>query len=71
MSVRMRSSDLHFGVVYDWPFFMKLQEMMCEELKTQYPDLKLGFFTFSTDSLHIYERSFKEVEQMLNGDKDE
>ena len=64
-TVRMRSSDLHFGVVYDWPFFIRLQETMLNELKDSYEDLSIGTFTFSSDSLHIYERSFKIVEKMM------
>jgi thymidylate synthase len=63
--VRMRSSDLHFGVVFDWPFFIRVQEMLIADLKDPYPELTIGSFTFSTDSLHIYERSFDVVNKMI------
>jgi len=64
-AIRMRSTDMHFGLVFDMPYFIHLQEEMLAELKGTYPDLKMGSFTFSSDSLHIYERSFNVVEKML------
>ena len=63
--IRMRSTDLHFGLVFDMPYFIHLQEEMLQELKTTYPQLTIGSFVFSSDSLHIYKRSFKVVERML------
>lgn len=63
--VRMRSTDMHFGLVYDMPYFIHIQDMMLAELKGKYPSLEKGFFTFSSDSIHIYERSFTEVKKML------
>ena len=63
--VRMRSTDLHYGLVYDMPYFISIQEDMVERLREHYKDLSIGMFTFSSDSLHIYKRSFKIVEAML------
>ena len=64
-TVKMRSTDLHYGLVFDMPYFIHLQEEMLQELGRAYPDLKIGSFTFSSDSLHIYERSFQIVKKML------
>jgi len=63
--VRMRSSDLYFGLVYDMPFFIYLQEKMLGELKVKHPKLSMGSFTFSADSIHIYENKFSAIERML------
>lgn len=65
MVTRMRSADLFTGPVYDIPFFIKLQEMMLNELQTEGLELEMGEFTFSADSLHIYERNFEAVHKML------
>lgn len=64
-SVRMRSSDMFFGIVYDIPFFILLQEKMLAELKCTYPTLTIGHFNFMTDSLHIYERNFTAIKKMI------
>ena len=64
-AAKMRSSDIFTGIVYDWPFFIYVQSKLLLQLKRQYKDLKLGYFTFSTDSLHIYERNFDAINKML------
>lgn len=68
-AVRMRSSDLHYGLVFDMPFFIYLQDRMLQEIKPEYPNLKIGSFTFSADSIHIYERSFDVVLRMLGAER--
>lgn len=68
-TTRMRSSDLYVGIVYDWPFFIYVQHKLLQELRSKYNDLELGYFTFSTDSLHIYERNFGVINKMLGRDE--
>jgi thymidylate synthase len=62
---KMRSSDLMFGIVYDWPFFIYIQETLLEDLKSKYPEINIGSFVFQTDSLHIYQRNFKTMLDMI------
>ena len=64
--VRMRSTDMHYGLVFDMPYFIHLQEQMLKELQDAgHSHLEMGSFTFSSDSIHIYETSFNVVERML------
>ena len=61
--VNMRSSDLILGIAYDVPAFTFFQEMLALEL-----GVELGTYTHISNSLHIYERHFKMVEEMLGDD---
>jgi thymidylate synthase len=67
-TVNMRSNDAILGTPTDIPFFCVLQIQMLELLKSTYPDLKLGTYTHFAHSLHIYERHFQLVEEMLKDD---
>lgn len=60
--VSMRSSDLILGIAYDVPAFTLFQEMLALEL-----GVKLGTYTHISNSLHIYENKFKQVESILKG----
>jgi thymidylate synthase len=60
MVVNMRSSDLILGIAYDVPAFTMFQEMLALEL-----GVGLGTYTHVSNSLHIYERHFGMVEEML------
>lgn len=64
-SVKMRSNDAILGLPTDFAFFSLLQQEMLFHLKETYPDLKLGSYTHSVDSMHIYERHFSLVTEML------
>lgn len=65
-SVSMRSNDAILGLPTDIAFFTTLQMQMLELLQeTVYPELSLGRYTHKVDSLHLYERDFEKVEQML------
>ena len=64
-TVNMRSNDAILGTPTDIPFFCVLQIQMLELLKSTYPDLELGTYTHFAHSLHIYERHFQLVEEML------
>jgi hypothetical protein len=61
----MRSKDAMLGLATDVAFFTTLQLQMLEQLQNVYPDLKLGRYTHKVDSLHLYERDFEKVEEML------
>ncbi len=59
----MRSSDLILGIAYDVPAFTLMQELMAKEL-----GVGLGNYTHVSNSLHIYERHFEMVEEMISRD---
>lgn len=68
LTVHMRSNDVVLGLPTDIPFFCLLQLNMHRILKEKYPDLKLGEYTHIVNSLHLYERNAKLVEEMLHYD---
>jgi thymidylate synthase len=65
LTVSMRSNDAILGTATDVAFFCMLQMQMHKLLKSTYPDLELGSYTHIAHSLHIYERHFQLVEDML------
>lgn len=67
-SVIMRSNDIHFGLIYDLPFFTLLQQQMRLQLLSIYPELELGSYTHHAISLHVYERNFELLNKMLEGE---
>jgi len=60
--VKMRSSDIWYGLPYDVPFFIMIQFMMREALKRQGVTAEIGVYNHNSGSLHLYERN---VEQAL------
>jgi len=70
MSVRMRSQDAVYGMGNDAPNFSFIHEMMYILLKKTYKKLKYGIYYHSADSMHIYERHWNMVEEILNIDKE-
>jgi thymidylate synthase len=64
-TVHMRSNDVILGLPTDIAFFAVLQMQMLNHLKITYPDLELGTYTHIANSLHVYERHFELVENML------
>lgn len=57
----MRSSDLILGIAYDIPAFTMFQEMLALEL-----GVECGTYTHMSNSLHIYERNYKMVENIIS-----
>lgn len=51
-----RSCDIVTGMSFDFPWHCFVYQMMFEELKKTYPNLKVGSIMYNIDSLHIYER---------------
>lgn len=66
LTIDMRSNDLILGTPTDIPFFCLLQQQMLNLLRETYPDLEMGTYTHIAHSLHIYERHFDLVEDMLD-----
>ena len=69
MVVTMRSSDCAFGIGNDIPAFTLFQEMMalCLTERLGRP-ISLGDYMHTSHSLHIYEKDFVMVEEMLKTD---
>jgi len=67
MVVSMRSSDLILGLAYDVPAFTLFQELLASELSNKLNrPIGLGTYTHVSNSLHIYEKHFKMVEEILS-----
>lgn len=65
LSVNMRSNDLILGFANDVFAFTLFQEQMLCELRELYPNLRMGEYYHFAGSLHIYERNFQMVENIL------
>lgn len=57
----MRSNDVFYGLTYDLFMFTFMQELMAAEL-----DVELGEYTHLTNNMHIYEKDFKEAQEILD-----
>jgi thymidylate synthase len=68
LSIKMRSNDLILGLQADIVFFVTLLQHMHFFLKETYPDLQIGSYYHYVDSLHIYERHYDLVSDMLQHD---
>lgn len=64
-SAYMRSNDAARGLLFDMPWFMALQEQMVRELQSKYSWLKIGDYTHTAASMHIYEVALSKVWQMV------
>ena len=62
----MRSNDGIYGTGNDIPFFTFLQEMLLEDLKTLYSDLKMGSYYHNAGSLHIYEKHYNMLDNIID-----
>lgn len=68
MTTHMRSNDAILGLPTDFAFFTTLQQQMLTHVNDVYPNVKLGSYTHVVDSMHIYERHFELVKNMLKSD---
>lgn len=66
-SVHMRSNDLVRGFAYDVPWHMRCQMRMHHELTAAGVHVRLGRYTHTVNSLHVYERDAPLVHEMLYG----
>lgn len=69
-TVRMRSNDIIFGMTNDVFFFGLLHQMVYVCLKDRLGSLELGTYTHSADSMHVYERHFGMLENIVKSGKD-
>ncbi len=65
MSVHMRSQDAIFGMGNDAPCFSFVHEMMLNALLLAYPELQYGNYHHTVDSLHVYERHFDMLGELV------
>jgi thymidylate synthase len=65
LHVVMRSNDVFWGLPYDAFSFTVLQECMALALQHAGVPVELGTYTHTVGSLHVYERHFKKVEEIL------
>ena len=54
----MRSNDIIFGFCNDVFNFALFQQLMLNELRATYPDLKLGSYYHHAGSLHLYDMHY-------------
>ena len=70
MSVEMRSNDAVFGLTNDAAFFTILQEMLLVKMKVIYPELSMGYYNHSANSMHIYKRHYNMVKNIIENNKE-
>ncbi len=66
MSVNMRSNDLIFGTTNDVFCFGMIHRLALAVLREVYPDLKLGVYNHKADSLHVYERHWPMLNELVS-----
>jgi len=66
LKVNMRSCDLIYGASFDIPWFVFVHYAMFQVLKQFYPKLEMGKLIHNSASLHLYERHFKMLENIVN-----
>jgi len=67
-TIMIRSNDVILGLPTDIAFFTKLQEQMLNHLRSVYPELEMGKYTHIANSMHLYERNFELVNEMLKSE---
>jgi len=65
LTAHMRSSDIYYGLPYDVPFFVFVQQALINHLSAFYPSLTIGTYTHFANSLHFYEYKRGELEEAL------
>lgn len=63
--VNQRSCDAVFGLKNDLFWHRKVQEVLLDDLKEDYPNLVKGELIHQVGSLHVYERHFKFIEECI------
>ena len=64
--VNMRSCDLIYGASYDIPWFAYVHYRVFKALKNTYPELQIGRLEHTSASLHVYEKHFKMLADIVN-----
>lgn len=65
MTLTMRSNDVIYGFMTDWAFFSVLQYHVYLHLRDYYPDLEMGSYTHISHSMHVYERHYDMIKNMV------
>jgi len=64
--VNMRSNDAVFGFCNDVYTFALFQQLMLNELRQTYPELKLGKYHHYAGSFHVYDRHFNMMKKIVD-----
>lgn len=56
--VNFRSQDLVYGFLNDFYFKCYVYNLLYNDLKKIYPDLEIGYINWHSNSLHVYEKHF-------------
>lgn len=65
LTLSMRSNDAIWGTPTDVAFFTVLQQQMLRHVQTKYPEVTLGSYTHVVNSLHVYNRHYELLDEML------
>lgn len=65
MTLTMRSNDIIKGFSSDFVFFNMLHQHVYLHLKEYYPELQMGSYTHISHSMHLYDKQYNLVENML------
>ena len=66
----MRSNDVRYGFICSdlaWNCFV--YQNMYEDLKSTYPDLKVGTIIWTSDSMHLYSRHFDDLKNYVESER--
>jgi thymidylate synthase len=66
MTLNMRSNDIILGFMTDFTFFNILHQQVFLHLSKYYPELEMGSYTHTSQSMHIYARHYELVGKMLD-----
>jgi thymidylate synthase len=66
MTLSMRSNDIILGFMTDWAFFSTLHYHIFLHLKEYYKDLEMGSYSHISHSMHLYEKHYELVQNMLS-----
>lgn len=69
MTVMMRSNDVIFGFTNDAFCFWNLYTFVYAMLSDVYPGLKIGNYTHFTNSMHVYDRHYDMIKNILRDDR--
>lgn len=68
MTLNMRSNDVILGFMTDFTFFNLIHQQVYLHMKVHYPEIKMGSYTHTSHSMHLYARHYELVENMLKED---
>lgn len=70
LTVNRRSQDVILGLTFDYAWEYLLLKKMHRELKREaYPNLNMGSYTMFCNNVHVYDRNFELVKNMIKDAK--